>query len=38
MINDNLNWGVEDDFTEEQEYKWEQIKMDLPTVLKNLIK
>ena len=38
MINDNLNWGVEGDFTEEQEYKWEQIKRDLPTVLKNLIK
>lgn len=38
MINDNLGWGVEDDFTEEQEYKWEQIKRDLPTVLKNLIK
>ena len=38
MINDNLGWEVEDDFTEEQEYKWEQIKRDLPTVLKNLIK
>jgi hypothetical protein len=40
MINDNLGWGVdrEGEFTEEQEYKWEQIKRDLPTVLKNLIK
>lgn len=40
MINDNLGWGVdrEGKFTEEQEYKWEQIRRDLPTVLKNLIK
>lgn len=37
MINENLGWGVEDEFTEEQEYKWQQIKRDLPAVLKNLI-
>lgn len=37
MINDNLGWEVGDDFTEEQEYKWEQIKRDLPEVLKKLI-
>ena len=24
-------------FTEEQEYKWQQVKRDLPAVLKNLI-
>lgn len=37
MINDNLGWGVEDDFTEEQEYKWKQIEKDLPEVLKKII-
>ena len=37
MINDNLGWGVEEDFTEEQEYKWQQIKRDLPEVLRKLI-
>jgi len=39
MINDNLGWDVDTEcgFTEEQHYKWEQIRWNLPKALKNLI-